>query len=293
MKQFLVVLFVFAGGSVGAAEDAKNVDAAEVRVSYVAFDAVGIEDARTVAGELRVPQLEQEKLPAVVIVHGSNGVDTRGIYHAKSLNENGIITLEIDLWAARGNFSGAAKRPKGVPETLPDAYGALAFLAGLPFVDSERIGIMGFSWGGVVTMLSATQPYADKYAAEGLRFAAHVAFYPVCWGYNKVPGYTFSELTGAPVMILAGAEDTYDDPNSCTDLVASLSADAQKVVSAHVYPGATHAWNMQGNVDRTITDPFSHKGRGGEVRFVSNPEVSELSRLRTDEFFRQAFGISE
>ncbi|NND97179.1 MAG: alpha/beta hydrolase, partial [Pirellulaceae bacterium] len=134
----------------------------DVRRSYVAFEAFGVTESWPVAGELRIPQSEQDKFPAVIIVHGSNGVDTRGEYHAMSLNEKGIITLEIDMWAARKNFSGAGQRPKGVPETLPDAYGALIYLASLPFVDAQRIGIMGFSWGGVVTMLTATKPYNDK-----------------------------------------------------------------------------------------------------------------------------------
>jgi dienelactone hydrolase len=229
----------------------------------------------------------------VLIVHGSNGVETRGRYHAKSLNAVGIVTLEVDLWAARGNFSGAGKRPAGVPETLPDAFGALAFLAELSFVDADRIGVMGFSWGGVVTMLSATKPYTEKFAPEGLGFAAHVAFYPVCWGYNTVPGHEFRELTGAPVLILAGELDTYDAPTSATDLVAGLSEEARKHVSAHVYPGATHGWNIQGDVDVTIDDPFSHRGRGGEVRITSNREIAEKSRVRTEGFFREAFGLGK
>ena len=101
-----------------------SIGVANVRRSFVAFDAVGVADPWDVAGVLLVPQNEQKNFPAVVIVHGSNGVDTRGEYHAKSLNEKGIVTLEIDLWAARGNFTGASQRPKGVPETLPDAFGA-------------------------------------------------------------------------------------------------------------------------------------------------------------------------
>jgi dienelactone hydrolase len=265
----------------------------DVRRSLVAFDAFGVSDPWSIAGELRIPQIEQKNFPAVIIVHGSNGVDTRGEYHAKSLNDKGIITLEIDMWAARKNFSGAGQRPKGVPETLPDAYGALAYLASLPFIDADRIGIMGFSWGGIVTMLTATKPYHDKMAPPDLGFAAHVAFYPICWGYNKLPGYEFRELTGAPVLILAGELDNYDAPTSATDLVASLPDAAKKVVSSHVYPNATHGWNMQGNVDATINDPFAHRGRGGEVCFVSNPEIAQQSRNRTDEFFRQAFGIKD
>lgn len=293
VELFVCLVLLVMGLSVGAEEAKATSEDVNVRKSFVAFDAVGVDDPWTIAGELRIPQTEQETYPAVLIVHGSNGVDTRGVYHAQSLNNNGIVTLEIDLWAARGNFSGAGKRPRGVPETLPDAFGALAFLAKLSFVDADRIGVMGFSWGGVVTMLSATTPYNEKLAPDKLSFSAHVAFYPICWGYNLIPGYEFSDLTGAPVLILAGALDTYDSPTSATDLVAALSKDNKKLVSAHVYPNATHGWNMQGDVDMTINDPFAHKGRGGEVRFLSDSEVADDSRIRTDAFFRKAFGIED
>jgi len=263
-----------------------------VRDFYVSFEAVGVEEPWQVAGKLRVPQGIEGPMPAVVIVHGSNGVDTRGDYHASSLNAHGIATLEIDLWAARQNFSGAGGRPQAVSETLPDAYGALSFLAALPFINSDKIGIMGFSWGGVVSMLTATKPYTDLYAQDNLHFAAHVPFYPVCWVYNTIPGYEFADLTGAPVMILAGAEDDYDAPDTCPALVSSLPPEAQSHVTVTVYPGATHGWNMQGNMKAVVEDPFSHLGQGGEVRIFSNPEIAEKSRLATDAFFLKVFGIT-
>ena len=40
-------------------------------------------------------------------------------------------------------------------------------------IDPNRIGIMGFSWGGVMSMLTATRKYAVQ-AEPGQRFAALV-----------------------------------------------------------------------------------------------------------------------
>ncbi len=261
----------------------------QTRTFYVSFDAVSVESPWPVAGKLNVPQAAKDPLPAVVIVHGSNGVDTRGDYHARSLNEHGIATLEIDLWAARGNFSGAGGRPQSVAETLPDVFGALAYLSALPFIDGDRIGVMGFSWGGVVSMLSATTAYAETYGVNGQRFAAHLPFYPVCWVYNTVPGYEFKDLTGAPVQILAGELDDYDAPDTCPQLLASLAEEDRRHVSVTVYPGATHGWNVQGDIKAVIEDPFSHLGQGGEVRFYANPEIAERSRKAAEDFFRAVF----
>jgi len=256
------------------------------KVSYASLDPV---KPLTVPAELRMPG--GEKVAAVVIVHGSSGIDSRGISYAKELNKVGIATLEIDMWAARGITTGAAGRPKSVPETLPDAYGALKYLASLPNVDAKRIGIMGFSWGGVVSMLTATAPYTQQYLADtGLSFAAHAPNYPVCWVYNHVPGYAFNSFTGAKVFIQGGDLDTYDLPTTCPDLAQSVAAVAPNLLTVTMYPDATHGFDRT-EAAVTITDPFSHLGKGGDVLMAPNPAAADKARAATVAFFRAQFGM--
>ncbi|WP_407541961.1 dienelactone hydrolase family protein (plasmid) [Deinococcus radiomollis] len=260
------------------------------KIYYISYPSLDPVNPVTVAAQLRLPMNTTGKVPAVVIVHGSSGIDSRGAYYADALNKAGIATLEIDLWGARGLIGGAAGRPKGVPETLPDAYGALKYLAGRPEIDPARIGILGFSWGGVVAMLTATSANTTKYLGDSLKFAGHAPFYPVCWVYNKVPGYEFGALTGASVLIQAGELDTYDNPDTCPKLVANLPETARRFVSVKVYPGATHAFNrLEPAV--TVNDPFSHLGKGGDVQFVPNPLAALRSRTETLNFFERIFGI--
>jgi uncharacterized protein len=260
-------------------------------ISYVNFQSVDTLSPLTVSGQLRVPSDVTGPMPAVVVVHGSAGVDSRGQLYVEALNAAGIATLEIDMWAARGWLGGVSGRPRGVPETLPDAYGALKFLAGLSRIDPQRIGIMGFSWGGVVTMLTATQPYTTQHTGNALKFAAHVAHYPVCWVYNRVPGYAFAAFTGAPVLIQAGELDAYDAPDTCVQLVASLPSAAQQFISVRMYKNATHAWDRL-QPAMTVTDPFSHLGAGGTVDFVPNPGAAFQSRENAVRAFARAFGLS-
>lgn len=143
------------------------------------------------------------KPPAVLIVHGSAGVDTRGPLMANALLQVGIATFEIDMWTPRRLRDGVNSVPRPAIETLPDAFGALKFLSSFPLIDPARIGITGFSLGGAVSMLTASKPLADQYGPPGLRFRAHAPLYPVCWAYNSPqrPQYVFKELTGAPVLI--------------------------------------------------------------------------------------------
>jgi uncharacterized protein len=266
----------------------------QTQVSQVSYTSLDPLKPLTVSAELRLPPLDWRRLPggqrpAVVIVHGSSGIDSRGISYARALNAAGIATLEIDMWGARG-ISGAAGRPSGVPETLPDAYGALKYLASLPGIDSQRIGIMGFSWGGVVTMLTATSPYTQQYMADtGLAFAAHAPNYPVCWVYNRVPGYGFNAFTGAKVFLQGGELDTYDLPETCPTLAQSALIPAG-LLSVKMYANATHGFDRS-EAAITITDPFSHLGRGGEVLMAPNPEAAAQSRAATLAFFKTQFGL--
>ena len=259
---------------------------AVAQVSYQSLDPV---KPLTVPATLRIPNAAPG-MPAVVIVHGSGGIDSRGPSYAAELNKAGIATLEIDMWTPRG-VVGLANRPRTVAETLPDAYGAFKYLASQPGIDAKRIGIMGFSWGGVVSMLTATRPYTEQYLGSGAKFAAHAPNYPVCWVYNRVPGYEFNSFTGAPVFIQGGELDTYDLPDTCPTLVQSVQVAAPGLVSVKMYAGATHAFDRVTEPDTTVTDPFSHLGRGGDVDFKANPAVAAQSRAATVAFFRASFGL--
>jgi uncharacterized protein len=261
--------------------------ASPIQVSYVSFQTLDIAKPLWEAAVLRLPSNARQPMPAVVIVHGSSGVDSRGNSYAAELNAAGIATLEIDMWSARG-LAGGNDRPKGVPLTLPDAYGAFKLLAAHPAIDAKRIGIMGFSWGGVVSMLTATKRYSEQYLGRDMRFAAHAPNYPVCWVYNRVPGYEFNDLTGTPILLQAGELDTYDLPDTCAALVNSLGEPAGKLITLKLYADAGHGWDRT-EPATTIEDPYSHLGKGGKVLMAGNEAVAAKSRAATVLFFRRAF----
>lgn len=257
---------------------------AEGRIAYVAFPTLA--DPPLLEGaKLTLPDAtaDNAKVPAVVIVHGSAGVDTRGRRYSEALVKAGIATLEIDMWAARGGWH----RPAGLPDsTLPDAYGALKFLASRPEIDPARIGLMGFSWGGVVTMLSATRADAEPYAAQGLSFKAHAAFYPVCWAYNHIPGLGFTELATTGLLLQTGAADDYDEgPEPCTGLVQSLSPADRAKVDLHIYPGAGHGFDRMGQPLQG-EDRFSHQGKGGVIHMNYQPKAADEALRRLVAFFK-------
>ncbi len=257
------------------------------RTSYVSFDSDAAPPLR-IAGKLSTPELApgaaHGRAPAVVICHGSDGPDARGAFHAAALNAAGIATLEIDMWAARGVKRGAAARPGSPIETLADAFAAKRFLEAQPEIDPLRIGILGFSWGGVVSLLSATQTAAAAHVATSAPFKAHVAFYPVCWAYETVPGLSLRQLTGAPILIHAGETDAYDDPDGLDQLLARLPETARAHIKGVTHKGAGHGFDRD-QPAVTIVDPFAHKGAGGPVVMAFHAEAAHAAREASVGFF--------
>lgn len=261
-----------------------NSDRLSAKLSFVSIPVTNGDKNWNLGAVLRVPyKKDGDKVPAVIIVHGSGGVDSRGGHYAQELNKIGIATLEIDLWAARG-VKTALERPKTVQETLPDTYAALNFLVNNPNIAANKIGITGFSWGGVVSMLTSVEANNAKYAINGERFAAHAPFYPVCWVYNKAPGYEFKDLTGAPILIQAGKADLYDAPDTCEKLLETVPAKDRANVKLIMHDNATHAWERR-EPDAEAFDPYSHLGKGGLVPLKYNAKAAEDGTNALIEFF--------
>lgn len=287
-------------------------DKKETVISFVEMQSIDLlkqpPSPLTVKGKLQLPTFSPQqkcfapanKVPAVVILHGSSGIDSRGDFYARALNAAGIATLEIDMWEARG-VTGAGDRPPLPIYTYPDAFAALAFLSRHDGIDPNRIGVLGFSWGGVIALATAEELYTKQFG-QGRMFAAHVAHYPVCYGYNNpdIPalnppdqrGAQFLNLTGSPVLIQIGTEDDYDNgPDNCHALLDDLvDPDDKRLVEVVAYKGAFHAWDRL-QVPITVLDPFADEGsifstgKVPEVKLVPDVEKAYASRRKAVQFF--------
>ncbi len=180
-------------------------------------------------------------VPAVVILHGAAGVQSaRELTYGQQFAAEGVAALVVDVFASRRDrASGFINRLLEITEAmfLADAYAALDLLAARPEIDPRRIALIGFSYGGMVATYAAYAQVAERYAPEGPRFAAHVAFYAPC-----IAEFEDSRATGAPLMMLYGGRDALVDPQRCARVAEQLEAGGAEVQTV-VYPEAVHQWD--------------------------------------------------
>lgn len=111
-----------------------------------------------IQGIMLEPRVE-EQVPAVLLLHGfaSQKDEVGDMYKrlAAALGEQGIASLRIDF---RGWGESAGQMAKStIQGQVEDAATAYQYLAHLKFVDPKRIGVVGFSLGGGIAIVSAAQ----------------------------------------------------------------------------------------------------------------------------------------
>jgi dienelactone hydrolase len=239
-----------------------------------------------VPGRFGRPAGTSTRVPAVLILHGSGGVDGRGAFHAKALQEAGIATLEITM------FPGGGRPRAGTHVTMPHAAAALKWLAAQPGVDAQRLGVMGFSWGGVMSVMMASELVQEKLGKDVPRPAAFAPFYPVCSVLvlrlvdPKHPYHNAqTRMRAAPMLIHVGTRDDYEEgERPCDPLVAMWPPAARERAKVHYVDGATHGFDWQWSAIQ-IYDNVARAGRGGTVSIMPSPKDAAEARQALVRFF--------
>jgi dienelactone hydrolase len=172
------------------------------------------------AGGLRIPRPGSDKLPAVVLIHASGGINAGVDRWAQDLNSIGVATLIVDSFAGR---SITALPPDPSNEAflwvIVDAYRALGLLAQHPRIDPKRIAVMGFSMGGLVATYTSNERFWKAYGPANAQFAAHISLYGNC----AVTYRDDTKVTGKPIRLFHGAADDIELVAPCRAYVARMS----------------------------------------------------------------------
>ncbi len=170
----LITLFVLCGGEPSEAQDTRSV------VQFPSLDDNGSGRPATMLAGRIIRSPDDSRHPALVFLHGcggligNRGLDERAASWAGELNRLGYAVLMVDSYAPRGIGSTCSLRVSDPAQWMNlmqrrerDAYGALQFLRAQPFVRPDRIGMIGWSQGGGVVLLSTRVGEAARLNGPG------------------------------------------------------------------------------------------------------------------------------
>ena len=183
--------------------------------------------SETVPGLLAKPE-GKGPFPAVVLLTTRGGMKSHVTDDWPSyLNGLGYVALTAGSLGARG-YSKCTRRnfmAKNYHGNTKDAYGALDYLAAQPFVDKNKIAVMGFSMGAAaINNELVSRRFREK---SGLDFKAAIALY----------GYCYSMRSGSvPLLEILAEKD--DLATACL-----TNAKGEFGVKVHLIPGAYHAFD--------------------------------------------------
>ena len=201
-------------------------------------DGVENDEKFTIPGLLTFPDDNQEKYPVMIMVMNSGcGLYKREFTNGEDILREGVAILEIDNCKPRGlsifNPIGAGNFNILNPWMgAADALFALKFLQNHPKVDPDKIGIMGFSWGGQVTMWTGLDIIRKSIVGEEKDFSLRVSYYPYCRSFD-VPNYSKNKL-----HFFIGEKDAAP-PIYCEKMVDSFNEKGFDL-SIDVFPDAHH-----------------------------------------------------
>jgi dienelactone hydrolase len=207
--------------------------------------------------------------PAVVMLHGRGGSYSslkRGQHNAGALSmrhqmwgnfwaTRGYVAIHVDSFGPRGYGDGFAKhsyasRPPTVSEQSVrplDAYGALAYLRSRSDVAADRIGVQGWSNGGM-TVLAALGPRPPGLQNPTMvsGFRAAIAQYPGC----RVPAAEPDYAPYAPLLLMVDENDDEVSPTVCRTFAEKIRGRGAAVEFVW-YDGAQHAYDDLGKTKQS------------------------------------------
>lgn len=225
----LLVILVLGVAGVIAVDSAFGESAtAFTNVTYTA------DDGTTLHGYLAEPEGEGP-FPGVLMVHEWWGLRPEIIEKADKLAEEGYVVLAPDTY--RGATTTLVPRAIFLRVTVPedrvdaDMQAAFDYLAGRDNVDGERIGSVGFCYGGGVTL---------RHGINNPQIAATVNLYGDTVSDPTAFGALLNEDAG-PVLGIFG-EDDQQIPVSEVNAFEATLAEAGIAHTVTIYPGVGHAF---------------------------------------------------
>jgi len=267
-RAFMDRLAVLAGGTAAASAVLPMLKNNYAKAAIVAPD-----DDRISAEEVSFPGADGEvtgylvrpadasgPLPGVVVIHENRGLNPHIEDVARRVALEGFVALAPDFLSPLGGTPADEDQAREMigqldrPQTVQNAVAAVAFLMDQD-ATTDKIGVVGFCWGGAMT---------NQVAVHSADVAAAVPY------YGSQPASEDAAKIQAPLLLqYAGLDDRI---NAGIPAYEEALQAAGVDYTIHIYEGANHAFNNDTN----------------EARY--DQETADLAWSRTIDFFKQHLG---
>ncbi len=201
------------------------------------------------------------KFPAVFLLHGSGGLDPGTAYVfreiGRDLASQGYVVLIPHYFERTGHHAGEALKDNEFPSMIESVHDAIEFAVANAPVDSDRIGMIGYSMGAYIALVRSSR---DPRIKAIVAVSAHL---PVEWK-SKFPA----------LLILLGSGDRNTPPARLKQFEAIMK-ERQVPYGTHVYRGIAH------NFDIPTWDDASRRAATFFNKFLKETKARRSTRSRT------------
>ena len=217
-------------------------------------------DGTAIGGYITRPKGDVPR-PAIMVIHAWDGISDHTRDVGRRFAKAGYVALVPDLLSRQGGTSSFASRDAAIAagrklddDTLTkDLTGGINYVKGRSFVGANKIGVIGFCWGGGKALMFTTR---------SKDLAASVIYY----GSNPRNLEDVKNIT-APVLGQYGGAD--EPITSAVPQLEDAMKKYGKSFEYKIYPGAPHAFNSD-------TSPTSYR-----------EDAAKEAWARTLEFFKK------
>ena len=203
---------------------------------------------------MAIPQVGSKPFPSVQIHHAGGGYEAIYEHMARLLAERGIVGVAM---IHRGYSGSDGEMEYGKGEII-DIGNLTEAMRARPFVDPDRMGIMGYSRGGHNAILAIERFDYFKAGAlwstpvdmlELVRVVPWIA--EIIGGFpDQIPeeyhirsSINFVDQVSCPLLLIHGENDEIVSVSHARRLAEALEAHA-KPFEIKIFPGEWHTWSM-------------------------------------------------
>jgi len=235
---------------------------------------VYLSDGLRVVGFVVKPAKVESRLPVILFNRGGGleygNITKENLIYLSFLASKGYVLIASQY---RGNSGGEGREEFGGKD-VDDVLNLIPLAVSLPFTDSSKIGMLGFSRGGMMTYLAIKEGAPVRAAAVVGGLSDLVQFFqepgkdnmkrvirqlvgPDIEGFKKRSAFEWPEKINVPLLILHGGEDRVVDVSQAKNLAEKLK-EFGKPHQLVIFPKGDHGINnLRSQRDRIILEWFA------------------------------------